>query len=67
MVQTNHRYQETLHNPGRPARTTWHTDDAKEAVAATLSLEPQAIITSVYAPRSRDFYVLGYMPGGIAA
>jgi DNA-binding GntR family transcriptional regulator len=67
MASTFHTYPELIADAGRPARTDWgdrreHT--AAEAVAATLRLDPQAVI--VRATDATGCRLIGLMPGGLA-
>ena len=67
MASTFHTYADLVADAGRHARTDWgdrrnHT--AADAVAATLRLEPDAIISR--AIDSTGCRLVGLMPGGLA-
>ena len=63
MASTFHTYADLVTDAGRPARTDWnHT--AADAVAATLRLDPDAIVS--LAVDSTGCRLIGLMPGGLA-
>lgn len=63
MASTFHTYADLVTDAGRPARTDWDST-AADAVAATLRLDPDAIITR--AIDSTGCRLIGLMPGGLA-
>ena len=69
MASTFHTYPESITDGGRHARTDWGipgsiSANATQAVAATLRLDPEAIISR--ATDSTGCTLIGYLPGGLA-
>jgi hypothetical protein len=64
MASTFHTYAELVTDAGRPARTDWDGTAAADAVAATLRLDPDAIIS--HATDSTGCRLIGLLPGGLA-
>ena len=64
MASTFNTYPELIAASGRHARTDWARATATDAVAATLQIDPTAIISR--ATDSTGCALIGYMPGGLA-
>jgi len=64
MASTFNTYAELVTDSGRHARTDWDCCSATEAVAATLRIDPEAIISR--ATDSAGCALIGFMPGGLA-
>jgi hypothetical protein len=60
---TFHTYPDLIIDGGRLAATEWRRATAAEAVAATLRLDPEAIILRTLSSNGET--VRGYAPGGI--
>ena len=67
MIITHHTYSDLLYTGGRLAQCQWDCDATPaEGVAATLSVDPEAIILRVTDARGRvDRHIRGLAPGGI--
>ena len=67
MIITHHTYADLLYTGGRLAACQWDCDSTvAEGVAATLSVDPEAIILRVTDARGRvDRQIRGLAPGGI--
>ena len=67
MIITHHTYSDLLHTGGRLAQCQWDCDaTVAQAVAATLSVDSEAIILRVTDARGRvDRQIRGLAPGGI--
>lgn len=63
MASTFHTYADLVTDAGRPARTDWDSS-AADAVAATLRLDPDAIVSLAVDPTGCR--LIGLMPGGLA-
>jgi hypothetical protein len=67
MIITHHTYADLMHTGGRLAACQWDCDaTVAEGVAATLAVDPEAIILRVTDARGRvDRQIRGLAPGGI--
>jgi len=67
MIITHHTYADLLYTGGRLAQSQWEFGGTPaEGVAATLEVDPEAIILRVTDARGRvDRQIRGLAPGGI--
>ena len=66
MASTFNTYPELIHTGGRLAQTVWSGLDPARAIAATLALDPDAVILRADG-RLADPSLIGLAPGGLAA
>jgi len=64
MASTFNTYAALVTDSGRHARTDWDRCSATQAVAATLRIDPDAIISR--ATDTTGSALVGFMPGGLA-
>ncbi len=67
MIITRHTYSDLLHSGDRLAACEWDFGcTPAEGVAATLAVDPEAIILRVTDARGRvDRQIIGFAPGGM--
>ena len=63
MTSTYHTYPNLVYDKGRLAETNWLTDQLSDAIAATLTIDPEAIVLLA---RIGDESIKGLAPGGLA-
>lgn len=63
MTSTYHTYPDLVYDKGRLAETTWDSHCFGDAIAATLTINPEAIILRA---RIGDESIKGLAPGGLA-
>lgn len=64
---TYHTYPILMHRGGRPARCQWENCTPSQAVAQTLTMDPESIILAVRQHDGISPLIVGLMPGGIGA
>ena len=63
MTSTYHTYPDLVYDKGRLAETIWDGNCFGDAVAATLTIDPEAIVLVVKCGEKR---AVGLRPGGLA-
>lgn len=66
MATTHHTYPDLITDGGRLARTCWQTSDLSQAVAATLRIDPDAVILLATGTMPGQA-IRALAPGGMAA
>ena len=63
MTSTYHTYPDLVYDKGRLAETIWNGNCFNVAIAATLTIDPEAIVLVVKCGEKR---AVGLRPGGLA-